>query len=193
MFYEERVDITRTDIFSERETMFKSLTYGKLDIAEIPDKLLAFYNSHKQYDAPFQIMIGTDSQTYEHATHFVNVICICCEGKGGIFFHQDEKVSMIRDVRTKLYKETQDSLSVADALVALLAADPKYEEIFLNCPIRIDIDAGNSDKGKTKDLIAGICGWVGSLGWDYAVKPYSTAASSIADKFSKKSGGLGAA
>lgn len=167
--------------------MFQSQTYGKLNIEEIPEKLMKFYEDNKQYGTGFQIVIGTDSQNFDRKTKIVNVICILCEGHGGIFFHQDERVPQIRDVRTKLYKETQDSLQIADRLVELLEADQKYEEMYLSSPIRIDIDAGNSEKGKTKELIPGIVGWVTSLGWRAAIKPYSTAASSIADKYSKKS------
>lgn len=167
--------------------MYKSQTYGKLKIEDIPGKLLTFYEDNKHYGQDFKIVIGTDSQNFDRKTKIVNVICILCEGHGGIFFHQDESVPQIKDVRAKLYKETQDSLSVADRLVELLEGDKRYEEMYLSCPIRIDIDAGNSPRGKTRDLIPGIVGWVNSLGWKCTVKPYSTAASSIADKYSKKS------
>lgn len=167
--------------------MFYSQTYGKLKIEAIPEKLLEFYEKNRHFDSGYQIVIGTDSQNFDRRTKIVNVICILCEGHGGIFFHQDERVPQICDVRTKLYKETQDSLAVADRLVELLEGDRRYEEMYLSCPIRIDIDVGNSPQGKTKDLIPGIVGWVSSLGWKCTIKPYSTAASSIADRYSKKS------
>ena len=167
--------------------MFISQTYGKLKIEEIPEKLVTFYENNKHLGSGYQIVIGTDSQNFDRKTKIVNVICILCEGHGGIFFHQDERVPQIRDVRAKLYKETQDSLAIADRLVELLESDKRYEEMYLRSPIRIDIDAGNSPQGKTRDLIPGIVGWVNSLGWKCTIKPYSTAASSIADKYSKKS------
>lgn len=52
---------------------------------EVADKLLAFYEKHKDYDTDITLMIGTDSQNFAY-TKIVNVIAIICQGHGGIFF-----------------------------------------------------------------------------------------------------------
>ena len=70
-------------------------------------------------------------------------------------------------------------------MVSILENDPKYEELYLNVPIKLHIDAGNSDLGKTKCLINELVGWVAACGYVACVKPESYAASSIADKISK--------
>ena len=67
--------------------MWNSETYGKLNFCEISEKLLAFYNSHKEYGEPIEITIGTDSQNHAHGTKIVTVISIICRRHGGIFFH----------------------------------------------------------------------------------------------------------
>ena len=129
--------------------------------------------------------IGTDSQNFNY-TKEVNVIAVICEGHGGIFFYKINNRDRILDVRTKLQMETGDSLEIADKLIHLLEAE-EYEEVFLNTTFSIHIDAGYSEKGKTKDLIPELVGWVkGSISnCEVYVKPDSYVASGIADKISK--------
>lgn len=163
--------------------MFNSQTYGKLNLEQIPEKILDYYNKMSKYDSHFGITVGTDSQNFSD-TKMVSVIAVTCEGHGGIFFHEITRQPIIRDVRTKLHVETSESLRIADKLVNLLE-DKKFEELFMNCTFTIHIDAGHSDKGKTKELIPELVGWIKSCGYDCEVKPDSFVASSIADKISK--------
>ena len=164
--------------------MFKSPTYGKLELDRIPDKILKFYKDHLKYESATQIIIGTDSQNFDK-TKIVSVIAVISEGHGGIFFYEITQQPLIRDVRTKLHVETNDSLRVAEALVEIFENNKEYEEMYLNCPIAIHIDAGNSTKGKTKELIPELVGWIKACGYDCSVKPDSFVASTIADRLSK--------
>lgn len=164
--------------------MFNSYTYGKLNLIDIPNKILDYYRKMSDFCVPIRIIIGTDSQNFSN-TKLVSVIAVICEGHGGIFFYEISRQPLIRDVRKKLHIETNESLQLALELVDLLSFDSKYEDVYLNCPISIHIDAGNSDNGKTKDLIPELVGWITSLGYDCTVKPDSFVASSIADKISK--------
>ncbi len=164
--------------------IFKSYTYGALTLPEVADKLLDFYEKHKDYDTDITLMIGTDSQNFAY-TKIVNVIAIICQGHGGIFFHHISHVDLLVDVRRKLHEETTESLDIAEKLVELLESDKKYEEKNLNTPIQLHIDAGNSDRGKTKTLIRELTGQVTACGYTACVKPDSYAASSIADRISK--------
>ena len=59
--------------------------------------------------------------------------------------------------------------------------DKKYEEMYLNCPIAIHVDAGNSRNGKTRELIPELVGWIRACGYDCSVKPDSFVASTISD------------
>lgn len=163
--------------------IFHSYTYGKLNMADIPNKLLEFYQKNKHWGSQFNIIIGTDSQNH-HDTKMVNVIAITCEGHGGIFFDRITRLPKIQSVREKLEKETGDSLLIATQLIQLLEK-PKYKQLYTNAPISIHIDAGNSPKGKTANLITGLIGWVHATGLECRVKPQSFVASSIADKISK--------
>lgn len=168
---------------TDKSLVFHSQTYGKLDITEIPSKIQDFYNRTKHFDSTFRIIIGTDSQNFNY-TKMVSVIAVVCDGHGGIFFHRVTHQPIIKDVRSKLHIETNESLNIASNLISLLET-PEYENLFLNCSFSIHIDAGHSEKGKTKELIPELVGWIKSCGYDCEVKPDSFVASSIADKISK--------
>lgn len=165
------------------QLIFHSQTYGSVEISKIPSKINLFYERMKEYGCPFRIIIGTDSQNFDY-TKMVSVIAVVCEGHGGIFFHRITKQPIIKDVRSKLHIETNESLNIASQIVEILE-QPEYEELFMNSTFTIHVDAGRSEKGKTKELIPELVGWIKSCGYDCEVKPDSFVASSIADKISK--------
>lgn len=164
--------------------MYKSETYGKLNIEDIPDKLLRFYDKVKEYEAPVQVIVGTDSQNFSD-TKIVNVVATICEGHGGIYFYQINHVDRINDIRQKLYTETGMSLEAADMILKIIEADKKYDGLYENATFTIHVDAGRSEKGKTKELIPAIVGWIKSQGFECEIKPDSFVASTIADRISK--------
>lgn len=161
-----------------------SPTHGELSIIQIPAYIKEYYERMKHFDTGIHITIGTDSQNFDY-TKEVNVIAVICEGHGGIFFYKISVHDRIADVRTKLRVETADSLSIAEKLLTMLESS-EYEDVFMNTEFSIHIDAGYSDKGKTKELIPELVGWVkGVLGWTVYVKPESYVAFGIANKISK--------
>lgn len=165
--------------------MFNSQTYGQVDIEGAAKGLLDFYKRTEQFDELFEITIGTDSQTFSKETKVVSVIAAHREHHGGIFFYETTNIDKLTDIRRKLTEETMRSLNTATELTGVLESSKKFDELRNNSLISIHIDAGWSDKGKTKNLIPGLIGWITSCGFSAEVKPESYAASSIADKISK--------
>ncbi len=165
--------------------MYNSQTYGKLNIEQVPEKILEFYENRKRYDTQTYIVVGTDSQGFASETKIVTAIAVVNEGHGGIYFYEITHHDKIKDIRKKLYTETQLSLEAAEKLVELIEKNDEYSEMYLDCPISIHIDVGNSPNGKTKDLIAGLTGWVSAMGYECEVKPDSVIASTVADRISK--------
>ena len=163
--------------------MFYSKTFGELELKDIPEKILEYYNRMKGYECPFNIVIGTDSQNFDN-TKIVSVVVVTCEGHGGIFFYEITKHKKIEDIRSKLFIETNLSIKIANKLLSYLEND-SYQDVYLNSNFSIHVDAGLSDNGKTKSMIAELVGWVKSSGFDCEIKPNSYAASSVADKLSK--------
>ena len=164
--------------------MFHTGSNREIEFQHIPDAIKEYYERHKDICDEISIIIGTDSQNFSD-TKVVSVICVIAAGKGGIFFYEVTHTPVIRDVRRKLYMETNGSLELATKLVDALESDSKYREVYENCPISIHVDAGNSERGKTRSLIPELVGWIKGLGFDVKVKPASIAASCVADKISK--------
>lgn len=164
--------------------MFRTGSGKPLTVEEIPERLLQFYELHKEYDVPMNIIIGTDSQNFSD-TKMVSVVAMVCEGHGGIFVYEIKRLHLISNVRLKLQTETADSLALAQQLVDMLESDAKYHEMYCSCPLSIHVDAGNSEKGKTKQLIPELVGWIKSCGYGVKTKPESFVASTIADRISK--------
>jgi predicted RNase H-related nuclease YkuK (DUF458 family) len=134
----------------------------------------------KQYIAasnvPVEVVVGADSQN-SNETKLVLVIAMCREGQGGRFFYSVKKLPLIKDLRTKIYAETQATLKLADELTTLMIDNEVYQNIIVH------IDIGTV--GKTKDLIAEIKGWVNAEGYEVYIKPQCYAASGIANAISK--------
>ena len=164
--------------------MITSETYGKVNIEQIPEKILEFYNKNKTSDGVFQIVVGTDSQNFND-TKMVTVIAAYKEGHGGIFFYEIDRINRITNVKQKLNTETSKSLEIMVQLAGELEEESKYREMKRDTLLSIHVDAGWSDKGKTKELIPGLIGWIRACGFEAKCKPESFAASSIADKISK--------
>ncbi len=164
--------------------MFQSYTYGEVDIEQVAVCLKDFYNKTKEFDTPFQITIGTDSQNFD-ITKVVSVIAVHREGHGGIFFYEITKIPRITNVAHKLTEETSRSLTIATELVSVLENNKEFDELRDNSIISIHVDAGWSERGKTAELIPNLIGWIKACGYVAEVKPDSYAASSIADKISK--------
>lgn len=161
---------------------FISPTYGELNVEQVIEKMRAFYDRNKQYDCPFNVIIGTDSQNFD-TTKMVSVVLIQCEGHGGIYFYKVEKVDRIQNVAEKLNYETHLSLEYANELLEkMMELD---EGLFENISFTIHIDAGYSPKGKTKELIPSLVGWIHSCGFEARVKPDSWTASTVANRISK--------
>ena len=163
------------------EIKFISPTYGTVNLDKMLEIMKRFYDSHKDY-GNFNVVIGTDSQNFSD-TKMVSAIVMQCEGHGGIYFYKVERVPKIQDVRVKLNYETQASLQYADELLHAMAE--KYEELFDKITFSIHIDAGHNPKGKTKELIPSLVGWIHACGYECEVKPNSFAASTIANRISK--------
>jgi len=144
-----------------------------LTIDEIISKINDFIAADP--NGQFDIAIGTDSQNFSY-TKIVTVIAVHNHGKGGIYFYNTEKIPLIRSIQQKLYKETELSLSLVESI---FSAIPEKD----NIKIQVHVDAGYY--GKTKKLIPELTAWVKGCGYDVKVKPYSFAASSIANKYSK--------
>lgn len=159
-------------------TIFKNSKHEEIKLDELIERILSFIAQSP--NSEYKLSIGTDSMTYKD-THFVLAIVLHRVGNGGIYFYKRFDHPGIRDLRTKLYTETQLSIDATNLIASeLLDAD---ENALDKINLSIHLDIGTS--GPTKDLINELEGWVKAIGYDYEIKPDSYAASFVADKYSK--------
>ena len=162
----------------EKTTVFNNAKHEQITLEEILNRIIFFINENSNYE--YRLSIGTDSMTYSES-NFVLAIVLHRVGNGGIYFYKKFKDVPTKDLRTKLYTETQLSIETTDLIVSELLE--KDESILDKINLSIHLDIG--EKGPTKDLIKELEGWVKAVGYNYKIKPDSYAASFVADKYTK--------
>ena len=163
--------------------MFKTADGIPIDAGHITKRIADYIGQDP--DGQYEITVGTDSQNHGQ-TKMVEVIAVHRHGKGGIYFYNIEYVKRIQNLRQKINEETSRSLHVADGLLDGLECELMMLGISigdLNLSFQIHCDIGRY--GKTNMLIKEITKWVTSYGYLCCIKPYSYAASGIANKYSK--------
>lgn len=139
--------------------------------------------------ASYDITIGTDSQSHK-TTRMIEVICIHRIGDGGIFFFHKEDIPKIKVLKEKIIEETNRSIENAvgfiDALqMELLEDNIDLDIMFDENRLAFAVHADIGRRGKTKELIKEICGWIEASGFEARIKPDSYAASGVANMLSK--------
>ncbi|SET16411.1 hypothetical protein SAMN05660297_01557 [Natronincola peptidivorans] len=154
----------------------KSITYGELSFDGVCE-IIKEYTS-KDLEVDYVISVGTDSQNMDNYTKMVSVIALVRKGKGGIFFYDIKKLKRIRNIRQKIFRETQDSIELATKVMEFLNNNS------IHASLEVHVDIGNN--GETKHLIKEIAGWVVGSGFRCCLKPEAYTSTGIADKISKR-------
>lgn len=154
--------------------MFRSPTYGFLELTQVREKILEFLS--KDPDRKYQIVVGTDSQPHNGSgVDFVTAIVIHRVGTGGIYFWKRVVNKKTYVLRQRMYEEATMSLEMAETVLALLHQDgiTKYD-------VEIHVDIGKF--GDTHEMINEIMGMIRGSGYSVKIKPESYAASKVADR-----------
>jgi predicted RNase H-related nuclease YkuK (DUF458 family) len=134
------------------------------------------YLKEKLVESPdAEIYIGCDSQVYGRDTTYAVVIVLHRKGMGGHVLYSKEIVKTPRDLASRLWKEVEISLEVAEYLLEQGVKKAKY----------IDIDVNPDRKYKSNILLTSALGLVAWKGFEGRIKPLSIAASRVADKLCK--------
>lgn len=152
----------------------QSITYGQVSFNSMCQIIKNYI--FKDRSREYKVTVGTDSQNYDD-TKIVLVVAVWKVGAGGIFFYDIKVVDKIFSLRQKIFYEASLSIELAKQLL------DKFNEENLPYDISIHVDIGKD--GTTSKMIPEIVGWVNSCGFNCKIKPYSYAASSIANKYSK--------
>lgn len=126
-----------------------------------------------------EIHIGTDSQNYRRYTMYATVIAYRFGkedgeggwmGKGVHYIYTKTRIKKIRDLWSRLYKETELSIEIAEWFTSKI-----------NVNVQIDMDYNGDDKWPSHKLISATKGWATSLGYKVNVKPNLQIATRAAD------------
>lgn len=169
------------------EKMFKRGNGQEVSYSEMI-KVIADYirvNPSASYD----ITVGTDSQTHKYC-RMVEVIAVCRIGDGGIFFFRREDIPKIKVLKEKIIEETNRSIENAIGFIDALQSELLEDNIDLDIMfdenrLAFAVHADIGRRGKTKELIKEICGWIEASGFEARIKPDSYAASGVANMLSK--------
>ena len=120
------------------------------------------------------IHIGTDSQSIAKRTLYATVIAYRFGNRGVHYIVHKIGVPKIKDLWTRLWKETEMSIDIAEQM--------KSE---LNVDIQIDMDYNEDEKFKSNRLVNASRGWANSLGYQVNMKPNIQVATRAADHHCK--------
>ncbi len=165
------------------DEVFHSHTHGILNITEIIEKITQFLE--EKPNAQYSLVIGTDSHEKKSddkkigsTINLVTAILIHRKGFGGKYFWRREEQKNIHSLRQKIYAETTTSLSFASIFVPLFKKNLNGKEPNYNLEIHVDV----GEYGDTRNMIKEVVGMVTGSGYIAKTKPYSYAASYVADK-----------
>ena len=142
---------------------FKDINGNKIDAIDHTRKILA--------ENPFvSIHIGTDSQSIAKQTRYITVIAYRFGNRGVHYILMKNGVPQIKDLWTRLWKETEMSINVAESINQIL-----------NVKAEIDMDYNEDENYKSNKLVNATRGWANSLGYKVNIKPHGQIATRAAD------------
>jgi predicted RNase H-related nuclease YkuK (DUF458 family) len=149
--------------------VFKSLSNEKVV------DLVPYIKERLSQSDNISIYIGCDSQNIGSKTVYASVVVLHYGKNGGHVLYSRKKVDRIKDRFTKLWKEVEISMEVAEYL--------NTHGIRANY---IDIDLNPDPKYGSNNVLRAAMGFVESFGYVARCKPEATAASYCADRLCKK-------
>lgn len=161
---------------------FQSLTDGKLSLSDIIIKIRSFLEEDP--DATYSLVVGSDSHerqepgTGKKYVYVVTAIVVHRKGFGGKYFWFKGEKELVYSLREKIYAETMQSLALAKDFVPLLQLALADTKALYSLEIHVDV----GEAGDTREMIREVVGMVTGYGFVAKTKPYSFAASYVADK-----------
>jgi predicted RNase H-related nuclease YkuK (DUF458 family) len=121
-----------------------------------------------------EIHIGSDSQNLGKKTIYCTVIAYRFGNRGVHYILSKSTQPVIRDMWSRLWKEAELSLEVAEWLTQQI-----------NIRVEIDMDYNDDESFKSNKLVAATKGWANSLGYKVNIKPFKQIATKAADHHCK--------
>ncbi|GBD34679.1 hypothetical protein HRbin35_00417 [bacterium HR35] len=125
-------------------------------------------------DFYYKVMVGTDSENYEKKVEFISVIALHRIGRGGRFFWKKNIINKPLALYDRLWQEAILSLNISKELL--------YELNKKNLLFEFELHLDLGTNGKSNSTVREIINLIKSYGFEVKTKPFSYAASKVADK-----------
>lgn len=160
---------------------FHSPSQENLSFEEVIQEIKTFIS--QDIKSLYALTIGTDSEVKNDkkngsSLELITAIVIYRKKFGGRYFWTRKRMKTTQTLREKIYQEVMLSLETAHILVPELKVKLAGMDSLFNLEIHIDV----GERGDTREMIREVVGMVVGSGFVARTKPYSYAASNIADK-----------
>jgi predicted RNase H-related nuclease YkuK (DUF458 family) len=151
---------------------FKSAKGEKLTKERLIKEIENFILTDERFD--YRILVGTDSEYFDHKIDFVSAIVVHRVGHGARYFWKRQIFKSKFGLYERLWQEALLSLKIGQELLKILTSKK------LNFRFELHLDLGTI--GKSSSSVKEIINLVRSYGFNVKIKPESYAASKIADR-----------
>lgn len=153
----------------KREWGFRRLGDGKeIDIS-------SYVMEYLSKNPKAELFIGCDSHNTGRLTHYATVIVLHESSKGGHVLYERRSFPKIHEKFTRLFREAEFSVDIAEFLRESGVRRPKY----------IDLDLNPDPKFGSNTVLRAALGFVSSMGYTPRCKPHGVIASRVADSLCK--------
>lgn len=159
--------------------LFNSSLGVKLDVQNVVGEIFRFMKAEPKRH--YKITIGTDSELLANKqADFVTAIVVHRVGNGGRYFWRQITGGNFYTLRDRIIKEVLISLDLAKDLLSELQGEHKKTNEIFSWDFEIHADVG--ENGPTKEMIQEVVGMIRAHNFEARTKPWSYAASNVADK-----------
>lgn len=147
---------------------------NKLNIEELILEIIDFMKADLKRE--YKIIIGSDSQWLEDkSADFVTAIVVHRAGNGGRYFWRRFALGKFHTLRDRIIQESLSSIEIANQFLTVIKGFETPEFSF-------EIHADVGENGPTKAVIQEVVGMIRANNFEVKIKPFSYAASSVADR-----------
>jgi predicted RNase H-related nuclease YkuK (DUF458 family) len=160
---------------------FHSPSKGNLNLEQVIKEIFGYMQ--EQPESQYEVIVGCDSPSSDKP-FFPIAVVVLRTGSGGRFFlkkmhYSDDFLKRFNFWKNRILQEVYLSCELALSLKEILEKENKlglkYEFQYIHADV--------GERGKTKEMVKEVIGLIKSNGFEPKIKPYSFAASVVADKY----------
>lgn len=145
-----------------------------LTIDQVVTEIVAFMRAEPE--RRYKVTLGTDSELLaDKDADFVTAVVVHRVGNGGRYYWRRFELGKFHTLRDRMIREALISLELARTVLVELKKEPLPEFDF-------EIHADIGERGPTRAVIQEIVGMIRANNFEVRIKPFSYAATNVADR-----------